>query len=158
MITSKQIISISEDWFNRGDWASKDTDIYINPTSSDYRELNKNKIKILRFIIDQPTKTVYVANAWNSVHGEIVDNINNSGISNRFYKLAPTQLAGISTMSGGKSIMSSSDFLFILLRRYNKRDKDLLEKVLRQDWTWADKYVKITDYLNTVKQTVQSKG
>lgn len=52
----KVISDFGESWLKSARLGSGNVDIYINPTSSDYMELNKKGIKTLRFLIDDQTK------------------------------------------------------------------------------------------------------
>ena len=98
MITSKEIINISEEYLMR----VRDVMIYVNPTSSDYQKLySVNSYHVIRFTADIQTKNVYVWDGLeNLMHGEAAHNIGiyNSYISNKMYN---TKLfMGIAIVSG----------------------------------------------------------
>jgi hypothetical protein len=77
MITSKQIITLSEEWETSFTYGNHLIDIFVNPTSSDIKELfSKLDVKInpkkeIRFIANAKTKKVYIWDASLVHHAEV---------------------------------------------------------------------------------------
>jgi hypothetical protein len=76
VITSKQIINISEEWDRTVKNGSLTADVYLNPTSTDLKEIYKkmasnNPKKEIRFIADAKDKKVYVWDASLAPHSYV---------------------------------------------------------------------------------------
>jgi hypothetical protein len=77
MITSKQIIKLSEEYAAMGKSQGYQVEIYKNPASSDLSALVKfakehnRQLRKVRFVADAKTKTVYVADAYLIEHNDI---------------------------------------------------------------------------------------
>ena len=157
MITSKQIISLSEEWLLR----SHGIDIYVNPTSSDYLEFSKKKIGELRFIADNRTKKIYVTDAARLVHAGIASSV--SGLMGSFFNFNSFEqypdwaLAGVAMIHNGQGIMTGADSLNYLKRNsyYDTEALEHLMVLLLIDWSWCNKYIKVTDWLSKFKSTVK---
>lgn len=80
MRTSKQIIQIIEDWFTSAKVFGHPVDIFVNPGSSDYRELSnsiKNQKKDIRYIVNlRPPGHVYMSDAMLLTHEDMLNSIN----------------------------------------------------------------------------------
>ena len=135
MITSKQIIQISEQWIKTdiSDFTDREFDIFINPTSSDFLDMIKTakegqrSFNGIRFVADNKSKKVYAADASITTHYDIEKAMGlPEGVCNG------TQVEGLATISGGQAKIE--DF-------YNG-GPTTLKKFRSIDWTWVDKYIK----------------
>lgn len=166
MITSKQIIQMSEAWFASSNTNNRQFDVYINPSSSDYLELNKNKIKSVRFIVDSSSRKVYISDADNSLHREMLNKIGGSIASDLVnmnynnFQIGKFHLTGVAEIQGNKSVMNRSDVIEYFWRMidWNKPDSPKTQQgyknigqILSMDWLWVNKYVHIEKYMNVVK-------
>lgn len=164
MITSSQIIRLSEEWFKsiyiRG---NVNVPIFKNPSSSDYLELKKSKVNEVRFVADNNSRNLYIGDAVTLIHDEIGQA---SGIDTRSNKFDEKKLVlmGIAALRNGKFVMTESDDLFFsfdLLYRQGEKDwrgVDLKKKVLslvNNDWSWCDKYVQVSSYMNLRKHEIE---
>ena len=132
MITSKNIIKISEEWVKTGisEFTDDAFDLYINPGSSDYLDMMKTaredsrKFQGIRFVASNSLKKVFVADGLISTHYDIerVAGIP-SGTRNG------TQIEGLADIVGGRAKMK--DFY----------DSGHLDKFQAIDWKWVDKYI-----------------
>lgn len=76
MITSKQILKISEDYYTAKNIAGSYTIVYMNPNATDKKELysalnNMNAAKRIRAIADTSKQKVYVWDAYNAHHAHM---------------------------------------------------------------------------------------
>lgn len=80
MITSSQIIKLSEDWFSSTKVFGFPVDIYVNPNSSDFRELSKSikgQKKGIRWVVNlRPPSKVYIADSFSLTHEYMLKVIN----------------------------------------------------------------------------------
>lgn len=80
MITSSQVIKLFEDWFNSAKVFGHPVDIYVNPHSSDFKELVKSikdQRKDIRWVVNlRPPSKIYVANALLLTHEDMLKVIN----------------------------------------------------------------------------------
>lgn len=184
MITSKQIIQLSEDWFKSIKTSMEVVDIYVNPSSSDYLELNKRGIRQIRFLADADSKEVYIADAMSLTHDQIALKLNKPRVVGAFESHQWNILPGIATISGNKSTMTFSDQLDGLYRdaeSFLKKlptskskssrtkeisldmfkisvgsPKNLIDNIITTDWSWCDKYVNISSWMSSYKNKYQS--
>jgi len=164
MITSKQIINLSEDRLTSG----SSSVIYANPTSSDIQELaqslKSSKIESIRFAADANKQIVYVANNGLIITGsgpKTVMILDNDKISH-----PPNILYGNSSLSGSSltfkpsfllkaqvtKYINSIEFSAVWLKGPNvpNRQKWLgsirvfrawLDRFFKYNWPFADRYV-----------------
>ena len=152
MITSKHISSTCEEWVSAPKVRGIKIDVYENPGSTDYKELNKNTNRgIVRFIADAKSKKVFVWDAYLATHFDVADKLRSEGrIGGSTYR--DTLLRGQANLSGGSSKMTDTDTF---------GNMDALEKAVRSkqilgvltdyfvrydiifdtDWSWVSKYV-----------------
>ena len=136
MITSKQITSILES-FSKADITSYGSEIYIyvNPTSSDFTEMNKRakeenrSLEGFRFVPDLRTKKVYIADIYGITHNDI-----------RKTECLPMQSVpycfdGIAKWSGGRAVMTG-------YYPDSSENKAIGGQIEKADWSWVDPYVK----------------
>jgi hypothetical protein len=143
MITSKQILEIFSKTL---DVMGGYTDIFVNPSSSDYAEIYKeSKYHWVKFIADNKTKVVYVWNADKGIHREIVTKLN---LVNRMKD--DDILAGDAGLSNGKATMQDSDLLTSLFegaKRGNKDSEASLKMLLSINWNWVENYISCHNWL-----------
>ena len=107
-----------------------ETHIYKNPTSSDIKELLKNKIKEVRYIVDSKNKTVYVWDANKYIHfyafrllvkkGFLPSTIPNEYTPDFYNEF----LTGVAIISNGEIVHKESDSLEWVEDSFSKpRDK-----------------------------------
>jgi len=113
-------------------------DIFINPSKGELRELGTE----VRFIADIKSKKVYAFDASKANHGHVWRRIGDS----RDYR-EPTLLMGSAT----NGVMTDSHVL-----RYGHLRPSIHDQPFPtwswKDWTWVDKYIKVTDYLKKYRQ------
>jgi hypothetical protein len=141
MITSKQIIKLSEDYvgaetfrYPGGNGNSVYLSVWKNPTSSDINKLKIEGKKFtgrmpdsIRFVADAKTKDVYVADGFWSVHSMIT----------RIAKIPhdrsnPSTIEGNAELQGGKPIIKPI---------YDPHEPpDMREKRIKFKWDWLNNY------------------
>lgn len=106
MITSKQIIKLSEEWFkNVTGYMGKPVPLFINPNSSDLKELfNSSKGSkfgnLIRFVADAKTQNVYVGDGGLVIHNDILKSISlNSSVN---FDTLPNIFMGYGILKQGK--------------------------------------------------------
>ena len=78
MITSKEILNLFEDYSASGKSQGRHAEIYQDPTSSDYQELEKSAkrqkrvLEKIRFIADAKNQKIYVADSYTCVHRDML--------------------------------------------------------------------------------------
>lgn len=106
MITSKQIIQLSEDYDKLISIRGQKIPLYSNPTSSDLLELNKsikNSDKFIRFIADAKARKVYIWDGTLAIHSDVVTSL---GLGNIAYvREQPNFLLGYCSIVSGKLIL-----------------------------------------------------
>ena len=144
MITSKHILEV---FSKTVDVIGGYTDVFENPSSSDYAEIYKeSKYHWIKFFADNKTKTVYVWNADKGIHREIVTKLN---LASRMKD--DDILAGDAMLSGGKATMKDSDMLTSLFdgaKRSNRDSEASLKKLLAINWNWVERYISCKDWLS----------
>ena len=120
MISAKKIISLSEDYIATKNIRNNDIVFYVNPTLSDYANLNRTNPAI-RFIIDNKNKKVYAWNGYLATHGDVV----NSRILS----------VNISCIWAQGKILSKGSLPTLIEFRPKNNDTS--------DYSWLSKYVKL---------------
>ena len=120
MITSKQILNLSESYVGTKNIRNNDIVVYVNPTLSDYAKLNRTNPAI-RFIIDSKNKKVYAWNGYLATHGDIVNS-----------RMLPVNIS--CTWAQGK-ILSNGSLPTLIEFRPKNNDTN--------DYSWISKYVKL---------------
>ena len=159
MITSKQIIKLSEEYVAYMGTSWSITPIYKNPTVAEVSELYKNsKSKDVRFILDNNTKTVYMWDANTIFHTHVADNLHlNIGLPFSFSGLLP----GTGPLKAGKSIMESSDLLVGVIDDASKHktpdnyNYKLLQLIIKINWSWANRYVDCIKFIEYLKKILK---
>ena len=146
MITSKQIISISEDYLDSVNSGGRNIQIFVNPTPDDYKELNAKKV---RFIADAKNKKIYVWNAYFAIHNAIAYKI---GLEPR---MEVDLFSGESDYYSNKLYMKESSRVrnYVKNRNDSSKEQKYLTNFFSQNWSWLDKYVDgAVQYVNDNKQ------
>jgi hypothetical protein len=167
MITSKQIIKLSEEYWGAKNVSGTYTIIYDNPTASDLKDLNLtmntgNSRRVVRFIADRQYKKVYIWDAWNAHHTQMrpVLGFNSDSLSE--YPLMD-----------GYAILSSSNKLniddwgdfdtdWMVVNRANpKWSREIvpfLKSFFAANWSWLDRYIAgSSSFLNNCKQKFETR-
>ena len=129
MITSDQIISLSEKYTTSGKIYGHYLEIFENPDRSDLlklaelvKENTNRRLETIRFVAVDKTKTVYICDGYSNIHQDMRD----------LLKLpAPGytgSIDGIAKVYGGKAVMSELSNISS-------------EEAVRSKWTWVDKYI-----------------
>jgi hypothetical protein len=135
MITSTQIITLSEQWVKTdiSHFVSEEFDLYINPGSSDFLDIIKTarkdwnrKFLGIRFVANNNLKKVYVADASLALHKDIE---RAAGIPTGICD--GTQIEGIAKLFGGKAVIED----------FYDGGKNYMEKFKLINWSWVDKYI-----------------
>lgn len=140
-------MNLFEDWYKDINYYGTIFPIFINPSSSDYVELNKNsRHHAVRFIADNKQKKAYVWDC-DALHPEVRNIIQLTG-----NYAGSDILDGVAGLHNGKSILESSDYLDNLSSNSQWKDnRNKLLKILNTNWDWLDKYVLVTPYLQGIK-------
>ena len=158
MITSKQIIKISEEYFKPLK-TGKDllASVFVNPGSSDITkivmEAKQQKLPVTnaRIIADaRPPQKVYVWNAYSACHCDVRTLIGISSYSSDKY---PYLLCGLcDIVSGNKLKLVHWDDLVMI------RDKDFFKKFFRYDWTWLERYMQASQFIKSIETDAKKDG
>ena len=158
MITSKQIISLPETYFDSININGNYVKIYVNPTYDDVKEISSTRkdktwVGDVRTIIDAKAQKVFVWNAYLSIHVPVVQFLgyDKGAAQGKF----PYILPGYANISNNKLFLSSKDqrtmFSFIIrpedVRNLSPTYKERIdvEKFLKEffsyNWSFADRYL-----------------
>lgn len=159
MITSKQIINISEKWVQPvKSWHGR-SEVFLNPDSTDIKELyNTNNQHIVRFIADNKNKKVYAWDGTTTIHYEVANSI---GLGSEYNKLYNSNLlCGTGVIKLGKIQMTDATELELDI--YLSKDissiksdtKKYLEDLVDNNWSWLTPYVNYFDYFKKIKNFV----
>ena len=164
MITSKQIINLSDEFVSdvKG-YPGTYTGVFVNPTSTDFKELFKNvKSSSVRFIADNNNKKVYVWDSDLAVHNRMADELD---IYNRYYKqtdMSDIFLSGVGNLSGGKIVIRDSDiigsYLKVLMSGNSLEKKHIklyLIALTEINWSWLFRYIDYSKFLAMVKTHIK---
>lgn len=133
--------------------------IYINPTSSDFVEIYKNKKHVdIRFTTLNDEKIVYMWDGHYAIHQEVHAHLNLID-----WKTDPSVFIGTATISGKKAIMSDLDRfdIFKTAQAALKTKQDevyIINEIVAQlkvDWTWLYPYIDCKDYLVRIKNKLE---
>ena len=140
MITSKEILKISEEFYKDGKIYGSLVTVYVNPTSSDIskmiihaKEHNRDIFEV-RFIADAKNKKVYAADSYDIIHDDMYTVLG-------FERNSSFMLDGIAKLNGNTLVMHSWDKF---LRSYISSPKYIIwfKDAFNYNWSFADKYVK----------------
>ena len=158
MLTARQII---EEYEAAKTVGKNYVEIFSNPTKSELDSFNGEH---LRFIADATTKKVYVADAVIAIHYDIKKILRLKvppSSTKIIYEIKSEPgcsdwLEGMAWRHGdGMYKMLNSDQLFGL-QDYSEEGsekvpaelaKKVLSELLEKDWSWVDKYIKVTSWL-----------
>jgi hypothetical protein len=124
--------------------------VYSNPTSTDFKDLYKaSNYKNARFIIDNNSKKAYVWDAELALHDYVARSLDILPLMDtlKFQGI----IIGTGSMQSGKVIMTGSDCLDDMIRIFDKNDKLFLRNLVDVNWSWANNYVDITNYIHKIK-------
>lgn len=169
MITSKQIISLSEEWLMSISSPFKpntSVDIYVNPTSSDLLELKKLTINYVRFIADSNTKKVYVWDGDSLLHAQAAKRLNLSRQIDFYQSIPDNTLIGTATIRNGKLYAKYSDYFYQIIQDLNRYKSEVtsgsyLEKKLnyfltiKDKFNWVSSYIDISEITNMISRNLK---
>lgn len=147
----KSIMSLHEEWFKSGKGPyGSDYTVYVNPTSTDYKELSKSGVKFVRILADFKTRKVYVVDDRTLLHYDLeqITQVDLNGLV----------LEGYAVLRGGKFIMTHSDSLRPEnLYRPSELPPwyiDTVTKLATANWSWCNKYVDVSEFINKLKGAI----
>lgn len=124
--------------------------VFENPSFKELKELVDRASGEVRFMADSQTKTVYAweGTLWNhhDARQSLKIKCDMSRWSNRY--VCANILDGLAVQDGSKFVMDDSDMLdsgFDISVLYR-------QAIFSQDWSWADKYIEVTPYIEHLKK------
>jgi len=124
--------------------------IYTNPTKLEMKfAIEESQDKELRFVADNLNKKIFV---WSSdlLHDDVWDNFlaktYAKGRGNDF-SISPDLLPGNAVKIGNSYSMINSDEVDC--------DSQWVKDIIDIDWSWANKYVNVTKWLNKFKKSIK---
>ena len=110
MITSKRIINISEEWIKSvTTYGDKKCEVYENPGSNDVKELYQLG-KLVRYIANAKSQTVFVWSAEFAIHNTIRQSLNLGKSGPDSYKTSPFVIEDFGQISGNRIISVIRDY------------------------------------------------
>jgi hypothetical protein len=186
VITSKQIITLSEEWFKSiTGYNSVSVPMYVNPDSTDIKELHKafkTSDRLVRFIANaQSPQKVYVWDGTQAIH---LQGLRALGLNNYSAAYsAPSLLMGYARIQSGKIVHEQNEkdpieHISLCIRSLSSyvmwypsdmvKTKQMFGKDIshnyvyatqffKYDWSFADRYISgLGSYLNQEKTKFQS--
>jgi hypothetical protein len=152
MITAKQIL---EAYLTRLPLTHKKGtfEVFENPTLKELRSADSTGLGI-RFTADISTKTVYAWDLDAVIHSTVETEL---GLKNKGERVSygwSNLLTGVAERKVGHYVMVHSDFFYSIMYYERSTDIELALEMLNQDWSWANKYIRITPYLEKIKETI----
>jgi hypothetical protein len=154
MITARFIL---EKYHSIGRTPKGDTyHVFTNPSHKELREIVTNvedrDLQRVRFIADNCTKTVYAWEAAFLNHNDARKTLNlRCDRTSTIYINSPWvcghMLDGIAEQEGSKFVLTQADTLDGMAS-----SADYRVAIISQDWSWADRYIVMTPYLESVKK------
>jgi len=141
LITSRQIIQVSETYVTAKKVPDGYLQVFSNPTSTELSSITKDK-KEIRFIADSKAKKVYVFDSYLATHENVSDLIN---LRRDDFDL----FFGYAKVSGGKATFDRSHDFKIVLNNVSRNDtygdhaRNFLKIFFNKDqkWEWLDRYI-----------------
>jgi hypothetical protein len=129
-------------------------EVFINPSKKDLRDLDVDGNGI-RFSADDITKKVYAYPVFASFHSEVRKQIGVKCRPNsRYLTWCSHILDGVAERSGSVWKMTEGNSLAHGFQKGNDlttRDLDCIREALLIDWSWADPYIQVSDYINKLR-------
>lgn len=152
MITSSQIIKISEDYLKSGVSGSGNHSIslFVNPSQADFIKMiklakdNQRNLTRIRFVANTLLKKVVVTDAYISTHEDVHKILGMPKDVEFSYSKYPYLLDGEAPFSNGRpnSPVWDKFVTWILDRKtYDADFKIWLDGVFSYNWSWLDSYI-----------------
>jgi hypothetical protein len=160
MITSKQIVKLSEDYFDTKNVNGHPLLIYINPSLKEVIESSTFSKKMLhyneiRFVADNKKQQVFVWDSGLCYHAKVRASLGYSEDFQKTYLL----LNGVASVKGSSVIMSRMDNFTSLYnaaassgsKTERKAAYGYMERLLSEPWTWLNKYIQCEACLRSMR-------
>jgi hypothetical protein len=136
MITSKQVIDLTEEYNNTFNVKGKTVILFVNPTGSELKSL---KCEEFRFTADSSNKKVYVWNGELALHDDI----------NRKLNLGSRKdlLVGEALLRGSNLVMYQSDEIEVSISpslnifKDNVKRQQMMTLLFSINWSWLERYI-----------------
>jgi hypothetical protein len=145
MIRASDVIFLLEDYYGRIKSDSRfpiskqvSTEVFVNPSRKELRDIGDS----IRFLADTNRKQIFV---WTA---EIMHRQAEIGLFG-YQSYKPEILLGVAERRGSDYEMTTSDQIVM-----HGQDMTLFS----YDWTWADRYVRLTPYLEKVAKRLERKS
>jgi len=124
-----------------------DHEIFVNPTSSDIKDLKKAGVKIVRFLVDPNKKKVYVWD-YSLLHVDVMERL--PGVDEWDEKLIMKYIPGTGEIKGNKIKMYNSDEIEYRIENVQFEKSDLVKGwnwIWKKNLNWVNRYVDIKAWL-----------
>lgn len=164
MITSKQIITLSEEYVKTVKSYSNSFPVFENPSAKEIAEACKQSkaqwgTSNIRFFADNNSKKVYIWDAYYSIHIGVARSLD---FSDRCINHDPTLFFGSAKVDSGRAIIEDSDEIRaeqvnLAGSHQDIRDKGGLffKRFFAINWSWVDRYISCSAYLNKIKDLIK---
>jgi hypothetical protein len=168
LITSRDILNLSENWITSFSKNGSNVNIFVNPGSSDILELVKGtreKDTPIRYVADAKIKKVYVWNAYAAIHYDVAPYINPSydrsgNDSHVIFGYGYTLGGKITSFTENLSTVSMFvDQLASSNSRYSNNENLIsrLHDMFQYNWSFLDNYISgMSRFINEQKIKYES--
>jgi hypothetical protein len=111
VITSRQIIKLSEEYVKTVKIYSNSFPVFENPSAKEIADACKQSkimwgISGIRFFADNNSKKVYIWDSYFGVHKDVARHL---GLDDRYITRDPTLFFGIANVTNGRAVIDDSD-------------------------------------------------
>ena len=166
MITSRQILNLSEEYFNSTKTDNGYLEVFVNPTPDEFIQATKECKKHtgqgkIRFFAVNQQKKVYIFDAYLGYHAQAAPLLHLP--PDAFDSKSPNLIMiGTARLDGKSAVMDGCDVIAVSIRdikNYAPRSQtwvDYLTRFFATNWLWVDKYIKCSSFLETRKKDFES--
>ena len=149
LIKARDIVGLSEKYFDARQVRASYVPIYLNPTHSELIEACSKGSKRVRFTANAKNQSVYVWDAIKAIHYDIVQLLGRD-----YLDVYPNIIGGLADVQPRAVMVGWDNFHHVMdvIPSSNRANAvEFLTKVFSYNWSWLDKYFLATDYINKRK-------
>jgi hypothetical protein len=132
-------------------------EVFENPSLKELRSADSTGLGI-RFSADKTSNTVYAWDVDATIHDLVHRRIGVKGRGKQVSIGWTSLLTGMAEQQGGKYVMVGSDLLDPTDTSLTRSEILDILRMLSDDWSWVDVYIKVTPYLRELERGFERLG